>query len=176
MVHDAFAQEPGTPPPLDVTTVGAQTSLAPYLAYLRDPGGQLTLADVEAPSTAARFAAFGDTFPNLGPTSDAIWVRLALTNPLTETVPLVLHLDAPTTSYVDLYRGLPASDRQPVVATGARRPYDVTPYTRAALCHPDRRTGGGNKQLLLAAPERLPDQPVGKSLAAVGLCRRRRSR
>jgi signal transduction histidine kinase/PAS domain-containing protein len=132
----AFAEEPGTPPSLNVTTVDAQTSLAPYLAYLRDPSGRLTLANVEAPSTAARFAAFGDAFPNLGPTSDAIWVRLALTNPLTETVPLVLHLDSPTTGYVDIYSGLPASDRQPVVATGALSPYESRPIPGRAFAIP----------------------------------------
>ena len=141
------------PPPLDVTTVEGQASLAPYLAYLRDPGGQLTPADVEAPAAAARFTAFGATFPNLGITSDAIWVRLALTNPLAEPVPLILHLDVPTTSYVDLYRGPPASDRQPFVATGMRRPYDSRPVPGRTFAIPHRRTGGGNKQLLLAAPD-----------------------
>ncbi len=141
----AFAQDAGMPPPLDVTTVEGQASLAPYLAYLRDPGGQLAPADVEAPAAAARFTAFGATFPNFGFTSDAIWVRLSLTNPLAEPVPLILNIDVPTVSYVDLYRGTTgtrsATFRRHRCAPSLR----LTPRARPHLCHPDRRTGGGNQ-------------------------------
>ena len=69
-----------------------------------------------------------DAIPNFGLTSDAIWVHLALANPQSEPMPFILHLDAPTTSYVDLHTGPPGLATEPDFATGARRPFSTRPF------------------------------------------------
>jgi len=56
--------------------------LAGRLSILRDPGGALNAASAEAHS--ADFAPVGERTPNLGITTDAIWLRFALRNPSAE--------------------------------------------------------------------------------------------
>ena len=127
------APAPALPGALDVTTVGENTSLVPYLAWLRDPSGQLTAADVAA---SGRFTPFGAAVPNFGFSEDTVWVRLVLTNPSSAALPLVLHLDAPSLGFVDLYAGEPAGGQQPLFSTGALRPYSSRPLPGRAFAFP----------------------------------------
>ena len=130
------AQSSSQAPPLDVTNVDSKTTLSPYITYLRDPSGQLTYLDVTSPEYAGRFAAIGSAIPNFGLTSDAIWVHLALANPQSEPMPFILHMDAPTTSYVDLHTGPPGLATGPDFATGARRPFSTRPFADRAFAFP----------------------------------------
>lgn len=122
-------------PALDVANAGAQTPLTPYLAFWRDPGGELTLNEAAAPENSDRFVPFGASLPNFGLTSDAVWVRLMLANSSTSARSMILHLDAPTTSFVDFYANTPSTG-QPAVITGARRPYATRPLPGRAFAFP----------------------------------------
>ena len=55
-----------------------QAQLEPHLALLRDPTGQMTLADAQAAAAAGRFAPNRTERIHLGFTDDAVWVRFAL--------------------------------------------------------------------------------------------------
>ncbi len=55
-----------------------QVRLAPHLGILRDPSGQLTLAEAQAAAAEGRFAPAREDPVRLGFTDDAVWVRFAL--------------------------------------------------------------------------------------------------
>jgi two-component system nitrate/nitrite sensor histidine kinase NarX len=137
------AQTPAPPPPLDVVDVASPTSLVPHLAYLRDPSTMLTAAEVASPARADDFQAMGSTVPNFGFTSDAVWVRLRLANPGVEAVPVILHLEAPNTSFVDLYTAPVGPEQAPLFATGTRRSFDTRPLPGRGFAFPLAVPPGG---------------------------------
>jgi hypothetical protein len=137
------AQAQSFPPPLNVATLQDRAELLPHSAYLRDPSGQLTAAAVAAPAAAADFVAPGATVPNLGITRDAVWVRLTLTNPSTEPRPVVLHVDAPGTAFLDLYRAPASAAATPEFSTGARRAYETRPIPGRTFALPLAVPPGG---------------------------------
>ena len=61
--------------------------------------------------------------PNFGLSSDAAWVRFALTNSGSEPEAVVVRLDVPGASYVDFYPPSAPGDAPRTVNTGARLPY-----------------------------------------------------
>lgn len=79
--------------------------LTPFLSVLEDPGGELTLAQVQDAATAARFTGGqpAATALGLGFTRSAYWLRLTLRNPGDAPLPRMLVLDNPTISRVQAY-------------------------------------------------------------------------
>ena len=55
-----------------------QVQLEPHLGLLRDPTGEMSLAEAQAAAAAGRFAPNQDERIHLGFTDDAVWVRFAL--------------------------------------------------------------------------------------------------
>lgn len=104
----AQGEEPA-PQVLPVTLNNAHDnySLAPHLELLRDPTQELTIQDVSSPAFADRFVPNSQSRPNLGITSDAVWVRLRLRNDST-TDEWRLALNEARLGEVALY--IPSSD------------------------------------------------------------------
>ena len=140
---------------LDVSSLASPTSLNSHITYLRDPGGNLTLADVASPAYAERYQSARDG-QNFGVTSDAVWVHFALTNPSSAVVPVVLHADAANTAYLDLYSGVPIPGKQPDFATGATRPYATRPIPGPTFAFPLAIPPGGTTDYYLRYESDLP--------------------
>lgn len=153
----ARAQADNLPAPVDVASLGDSLKLTPHIAYLRDPTGAMTAAEVASPAAAGRFVAPGDAIPNFGFSSDAVWARLALTNSQDAPVPLVLHLDAPLIGNVDLYAATPSSGPAPLFRTGAYLPYSTRPLPGRAFAFPLSVPPGATTEYYLRLAS---DQPI----------------
>ncbi|MFZ5584441.1 MAG: 7TMR-DISM family protein, partial [Thermodesulfobacteriota bacterium] len=80
--------------------------LAPHLAVLEDAGGRLEIAQAASPELAGRFHAWGRAALDLGLTSAAVWVRLALAPGQAEDDGVrvwLLELDKPIIAEIDIY-------------------------------------------------------------------------
>jgi signal transduction histidine kinase/PAS domain-containing protein len=150
----ASAAPPPSPPPVDITTLADQVSLTPHLAYLRDPGGELTAA--AAAAEAEQFVPFGTDVPNFGFAPGAFWVRVQLSNPLTATIPVILHLETASTAFADLYVAPGPGSTAPAVATGVRRPYDTRPIPGRGFAFPLDVPPGGTTDYYLRVQSDLP--------------------
>lgn len=95
----ARADEPGfRQPPIDLVVAQAPLSVSGHLEAMRDPTGQMTLAD-------ALSAAFFPVPLTLGAgyTSDAVWVRFRLRQPGPDAGHWILDLLPPIIDRIDLY-------------------------------------------------------------------------
>ncbi|MDH4188598.1 MAG: hypothetical protein OEW21_00135 [Betaproteobacteria bacterium] len=112
-------------------------SLTEYFAILEDPGQALTLADVQKPDVAARFATVRPPAEvlNYRSTRSAYWLRLTLRNASGQPVKQMLEIGYPLLSYIELHQ--PAADgRYQSVATGAAKPFFTRPYPNRFFVFP----------------------------------------
>lgn len=116
-----FAQSP-TPASIILTDASEEYALAPHLEILRDPTRQLTIQDVSSPAFSERFTPNQQTIPNLGITTDAIWVRFRVQNDASAPIQWLLALHEQRHGQVDLY--LPNGDESfRVKQTGRNLPF-----------------------------------------------------
>jgi len=94
-------------PSVTLTDSQDEYSLESNIELLRDPTQELTIQDVTSPAFADRFALNSQQIPNLGITSDAVWVRWRVRNDST-TNEWRLSLNEPRLGQVALYT--PSSD------------------------------------------------------------------
>ncbi len=111
--------------------------LTPYLDVLRDPGHQLTLADIQTPAQAARFVAAGNAGEslNLGFGDDAIWLRLTLRNDSTRALDRLLELGYARLGPIEFYQPDAAGVMQ-AVRTGITQPFSTRPYANRFFVFP----------------------------------------
>ena len=105
-----------------ILSLGSETtniSLTPYLELLEDPEAVLTVADVQSPNHAARFARVTRS-PNFGFNQSAWWVRFRLRNDSQNEQQLILRQDYPLIDYLDFWQQS-ATNRWQHTATGDRR-------------------------------------------------------
>jgi diguanylate cyclase (GGDEF)-like protein len=106
-------------------------ALTGHLALLRDPSGQMDWAAAQAADRAGRFAPVDSTASDLrlGYTTDAIWLRLRLTNASPDPSEHLLELAYAQLARVELFRapgqGMPAVQ---VAGTGV-------PFAEQAMAH-----------------------------------------
>ena len=84
-------------------------SLTPYFDAMEDPGGKLTLAEVQAPNMAARFqtnSSASEAF-SFGFTHSAWWLRLTVKNSTEEAQERWLEIAYALLSNVQLHQILP---------------------------------------------------------------------
>lgn len=103
----AWAQG-GTAPPVILTDAQNQYTIAPNVEILRDPTRQLTIEDVTAPAFAERFTPNRQETPNLGITTDAVWIRFRVKNASSAVNRWLLALHEQRHGKIDLY--LPQPD------------------------------------------------------------------
>ena len=100
-------------------------------SVLEDPTGRLTLADVQAPAYARRFAMMRGSGhpPNIQHTRSTYWLRLTVRHTPTETAAWYLELYDPHINQAVFYWP-PAQVGQPYdsVATGAGQPFATRPH------------------------------------------------
>jgi diguanylate cyclase (GGDEF)-like protein len=77
--------------------------LAPHVAVLEDPGGELTLADVRRPETAKRFATTDGYALNFGYTRSAWWLCFKLPGASRPGEELLLEVRFPSIDRLELY-------------------------------------------------------------------------
>lgn len=95
----ARAEEPGyRQPPIDLVAAQTPLSISGHLEAMRDPTGQMTLAD----ALSATFLPIPLTL-GAGYTSDAVWVRFRLRQPGPDAGHWILDLLPPIIDRIDLY-------------------------------------------------------------------------
>lgn len=107
MATSAWAQG-GTAPPIVLTNAQDEYALAPNLEILRDPTRQLTIQEVASPAYSERFTPNQQTIPNMGVTTDAVWVRFRVQNHASAANQWLLALHEERHGQIDLY--LPKGD------------------------------------------------------------------
>jgi len=107
--------------PLSLPAQGGQLSPNGHVEVLRDPGGQLTLAEVSRADNAARFSAIqaADRDLNFGYSASAYWLRFTVEAAPAAAGPWLLEIGFPVLNHVDVY--LPAEGRH--WAMGSKRPF-----------------------------------------------------
>lgn len=125
-------------PVMDASVVDAtSTALTEYFAVLEDPGGTLTLADVQQPDVAGRFK-FGQapaSALSLGFTRSAYWLRLNLHNPTEQALQRMLEIGYPLLSSVQFYQPGPDGAYH-AIRTGAAEPFASRPYAHRYFVFP----------------------------------------
>jgi signal transduction histidine kinase len=104
-------------------------SLTDYLEVLEDAAGTLTLAEVQSPDIASRFAPLPDPrhASSLGYSRSAFWLRLTLRNTSVQPVERLLEIAYPLLSHVQFHA---PSAGGPVhsITTGMAHPFATRPY------------------------------------------------
>jgi signal transduction histidine kinase len=104
-------------------------SLIEYLSVLEDPGGALTLADVQKPEVANRFK--GGHPPahalNFGHSTSAFWLRFRLQNTGSQAIERFLEVDEANLRSVQLHQPMGDGTYQSVV-TGSVMPFATRGY------------------------------------------------
>ncbi len=80
-----------------------QYNLGPYLYYLEDPKGELTLADITSGKVSRQFVPSHQLAPGFGFTSSAYWFRFSIRNPGVKQVSRYLEIEYPLLDHVELY-------------------------------------------------------------------------
>jgi signal transduction histidine kinase len=93
-----------------------------YLWILEDPAGTLTIDDVSSQANAQKFTLSKVLVPNIGYTSDAVWVRFSLDNESSQTTEYLLEMGFSNTQYLDVYSPNPEGSGFVVRQSGALRP------------------------------------------------------
>ena len=125
-------------PVVDVQRAGAQAlSLTEFFTYLEDPGGDLTLADIQQAEHAARFASNPGHAAALsfGFTRSAYWLRLVLRNPGAQPVERLLEVANAQLSHIALHQP-DASGTYQAVHTGRAQPFASRPYPNRLFVFP----------------------------------------
>ncbi len=84
-----------------------QYTLGPYLYYLEDPKGQLTIAEITSNKLKHHFSRSNAPAPGFGFTSSTYWFKFSLTNPLEKKVDRYLEIEYPLLDHVELYEPTP---------------------------------------------------------------------
>ena len=115
---------------LDVAGIVSQpVSLTHHFEVLEDPSRSLTLADVQTPAIAARFAPVAATNSelNYGFTQSAIWMRLHLRNSSNLPLERLLEIRNARLTSIHLYDAGAAADQQ-LQVTGAAEAFATRSY------------------------------------------------
>ena len=96
-----------------------QVQLEPHLGLLRDPTGEMSLAEAQAAAAAGRFAPNQDERIHLGFTDDAVWVQFALRSERPATAKWFVGLRHVRFEEIDWH--VVRTDRPPEHAAGGNR-------------------------------------------------------
>ena len=80
-----------------------QYVIGPYLYYLEDIGGKLSLSQITSPVISRRFSRCDDPAPGFGFTSSTYWFRFSLRNPSSGQISRYLEIEYPLLDHVELY-------------------------------------------------------------------------
>ena len=123
---------------LDVGQLGRHAvSLTEYFAVLEDPSLTLTLADVQRPEVASRYAGGHEPAPALsyGFRRSAYWLRLTLRNASGQPALRMMEVGYPILSDIQFYRPM-VDGRYESLATGAATPFSTRPYPSRSFVFP----------------------------------------
>ncbi len=82
--------------------------LGPYLYYLKDPKGELSISQVNTRGMRNRFKRSNAPAPGFGFTSSTYWFKFSLKNPSYKQVSRYLEIEYPLLDHVELYEPTPA--------------------------------------------------------------------
>ncbi|TGK19978.1 PAS domain S-box protein [Leptospira fluminis] len=160
---------------LDVSEGLSRVSLLPYLSILKDPSAKKSFREVRAASKEGGFHPIERN--SIGYTTDAIWVRLVVTNPKAVSRDWILEIDYPLLDYVDLYFGREGDE--PVNSTGDMRRFDSreiehrnfaysfseTPTSRREIFFKISSNSSVLLPFLAFSPEKFAEHAFGEQLA-----------
>lgn len=92
-------------------------SLLRYISIFKDTSGRMTFPDIREASANGLFKTLEQN--SIGYTDAAIWIRLAVSNPVSVKTDWILEIDYPLLDYVDLYTSTSGND--PVNMSGDMR-------------------------------------------------------
>jgi diguanylate cyclase (GGDEF)-like protein len=136
------------PPPLRLAADSTSLPLRPFVEILEDPGGKLTLADIERPETARQFRLqAGDGDLNFGYSPTTYWLRLTLAPELGAATRWLLEVSYPSLDSVTLFvrRGDTVARQQ----AGDQAPFSSRPFAHRNLVFPLELVAGAEQQLYL---------------------------
>jgi signal transduction histidine kinase len=111
-------------------------SLTAYFAVLEDPSQALTLADVQKPDVASRFAQAPEAEAlSYGFTRSAYWLRLTLRNASGIPIERMMEVSYPLLSSVQ-FHGPMADGSARAIATGVATPFSTRPYPNRSFVFP----------------------------------------
>ena len=94
--------------------------LRPELEFLEDPSGSMTFEQVLSAENQSRFQPNGAKVFNRGNTSSVYWLRFSVTNPTTNSIPLIFRIENIYGS-LELYGVKPTGERFSVFKKSARQ-------------------------------------------------------
>ncbi|MDF2463321.1 MAG: Phytochrome-like protein cph2 [Ramlibacter sp.] len=123
---------------LDVAQLGRNAvSLTEYFTVLEDPGLALTLADMQRPEIASRFAGGQAPAPALsyGFKRSAYWLRLTLRNASGQPALRMMEVGYPILSDIQFHRPMADGTYESLV-TGVATPFSTRPYPSRSFVFP----------------------------------------
>ncbi|MBK9625498.1 MAG: hypothetical protein IPO38_13640 [Rhodocyclaceae bacterium] len=141
---------------LDVGQIGGEPAvLTRYFDVLEDPGGQMTLADVQQPEIAARFGA--PPLPaeslNFGLSASAFWLRLKVRNLSGRASDQLLEIAYPRLFRVDFY-GLSPGLPDRIIKSGYAEPFASRLYKHRFFIFPVSMSAQGEQTIYLRIESR----------------------
>ncbi len=121
-------------------------SMGPYLSYLKDPSGQLSLADIRDPEFQGRFQPLPEGDQNLGYSEATIWLRFRAYNPSPKRLSWYLEYDYPPLDHLVLYQ--PVDTEYLARRTGDRYPFDQREYKGRTFVFPIHQPPGAYRYYL----------------------------
>jgi diguanylate cyclase (GGDEF)-like protein len=118
-----------------IQPAGQGTALGPYLEFLEDPEGQLTLEDIRAGAGAGQWVKPGTKAPGFGYTSSTYWSRLTLPSAPASDNEFLLEISYPVLDRV-IVHVLQGGEQVDRFHLGDRIPYHERPIDHPNLIFP----------------------------------------
>jgi len=125
----------GAAEPLQLNGKATSFSLAPHVAFLEDPDGRLTIAEVTAPERAAAFqpAAAGAEI-NFGYSASVYWLRFTLAPEIQQPSKWLLEVAFPSLDRIEFHA--PAGKRWLLATAGDMQPFAARPVVHRNFVFP----------------------------------------
>ncbi|MDY6797510.1 MAG: 7TM-DISM domain-containing protein, partial [Pseudomonadota bacterium] len=118
-----------------IQLAGQGTGLGPYLEFLEDPEGQLTLEDIRAGAGGDQWVRPGTKVPGFGYTGSTYWARLMLPSAPAYDDDFLLEISYPVLDRV-IVHVLQGGERVSYFHLGDRMPYHERPVDHPNLIFP----------------------------------------
>lgn len=137
--------------------------LTPYFEVLEDPSQTMTLADVQASSTAGLFKGDlgNDSSVKLGYSQSAFWLRLKFANTGNKPVSRLIEIANPTFGYVAFFHP-DVSGEYRAEHTGIQVPFESRPYRHRHFVFPLSLQGNSEQTVYLRVQSITPMSVLAK--------------
>ena len=121
--------------PLPLQDVMNGLNISPWVSFLRDVGGQLTIDDVRRPPLSSQFQALDPSHTHLGIADGAWWLNFEVTNPSSKDLYWLLQLVYPQFDEIDLY-AFSGDVENTTISLGDHAPFSARPVPHQSNIFP----------------------------------------